>query len=168
MLVVLALVAAACSGGSGGGSTAASTTKPKPKPKYTIAKSGTPLKLGDITVRVVSVSWPKGVSVGVAIPGLDKYAVVKLAVTNTGTEPGKIAATQFWLLDAARQEYLASLKNNVSHKLIGLDVAEGATVTGNLVFPTPRKFTTGSVLTYQFKDALAIAKATQIGLAQFG
>ncbi len=138
---------------------------------YVVARAGTALTVGDIRVKVISVTWPKGVTVEPAIPGLTHNAVAKLAVTNLGTTAGKIGLTQFWLLDAAKREYLAARRNNVSNPLItssgGRTVGAGKTTTGTLVFPTPIKFTSGYVMAYQFKDAKAIAKATEIGLAGF-
>ncbi len=165
--MALALTVAACSGSGGGSSTTTATSTGPPKPTYTIAKPGTELQLGDISVSIVSIDWRRHVSNTVAIPGTHIYAVVSLRVTNSGTDTGTITPTQFWLLDSSHHEFLASPKAGVASPLIGRAVHPGATVTGTLAFGTPLRFGTGSILVYQFEDAHAIASATKVGLVQF-
>jgi hypothetical protein len=141
-----------------------------PKPRYTVAKPGTELKLGDITVRVMNVTWHRHVPLkpgSVVIPGTRAYAVARLRVTNTGAKAGTVLPTQFWLIDPNRREYVTQ-RAVVPDPLIGVTIAPGKTAVGSVVYGTPRRFPSGAVLVYQFADAAAIASATNIGLAQFG
>ncbi len=160
-------MAGGCSGSGGGSSTTAATSTGPPKPTYTIAKPGTKLHLGDISVSIVSIDWRQHVQDTVAIPGTHIYAIVRLRVTNNGTTTGTVTPTQFWLVDTNHHEFLAAPKAGVASPLVGRAVHAGATVTGTLAFGTPARFGSGSILAYQFKDAKAIASATDIGLVQF-
>ena len=167
------MVAGGCSGGSGSDSSSAAFTGTAPPQQHvTIAPPGSVLKLGDVSVKIMRFEWQKHVAAVVKLPGTRIYAVVRLRVTNTGDTPGTAVPTQFWLLDSARHEFLALPKAQVPDPLIpqpltGRTVAPGASIAGSLVFGTPGRFDSGSVLVYQFKDARAIAKATSVGLARF-
>ncbi len=164
---MIAATAAACSGGSGSGSSAPPASSGPPQPTYTIAKPGTELHLGDISVRIMKIEWRRHVDVQVELPGTRVYAIVRLRVANTGDTPGTITSTQFWLLDSNRREFLSALRPDVPDPLVGRTVKPGAAVAGQLVFGVPHRILSGSVLVYQFKDAKAIAAATHVGLIQF-
>ena len=133
-----------------------------------MAKPGATLSVGDISVKMLKMQWERQPGVKHAIPGTRIYAVVSLRVTNNGAVAGTVTPTQFWLLDVLHREYLAAAQNDVPNPLIGKKVAPGKSVNGTLVFGVPRKLTAGFVLAYQFKDAKSIAKATEVGLLQFG
>ena len=165
---MIAATAAACSGGSGSGSSAPTASSSGPaQPTYTIAKPGTELHLGDISVRIMKIEWRRHVDVQVELPGTRVYAIVRLRVANTGDTPGTITPTQFWLLDSNRREFLTSRKPDVPDPLVGRTIKPGAAAAGQLVFGVPHRILSGSVLVYQFKDARAIAAATHVGLVQF-
>jgi hypothetical protein len=135
---------------------------------YTVAAAGTPLQLDDIRVVLRSLRWERSVGATVSPPGTRTFAVVKLMVQNLGSSPGAITATQFWLLDSANQEYLTESHTDVPDPLVGRRVAAGASVSGTLVFPAPRKFTSQTLLVYRFADAAAIARAKHVGILRLG
>ncbi len=172
-LIALAAVLAGCSGGGSGSSgsttSSASTTGVAPSQKAVVAKPGTTLSVGDISVKMLKMQWERQPGVKHAIPGTRIYAVVSLRVTNNGTAAGTVTPTQFWLLDVLHREYLAAAKNDIPNPLVGQEGrARARASNGTLVFGVPRKLTAGFVLAYQFKDAKSIAKATEVGLLQFG
>lgn len=135
---------------------------------YTVAAAGTPLGLDDIRVTLRSLHWEKSVGAAVSPPGTRIFAVVKLAVENLGSSPGTITATQFWLLDSASQEYLSENHTDVPDPLVGKHVPAGGSVVGTLAFPTPRRFSSETLLVYRFADAAAIARAHHVGILRLG
>jgi Domain of unknown function (DUF4352) len=135
---------------------------------YTVADVGQTLQLGDISVRLKSIGWRHSVHVKVTPPGTTEYAVVTLTLTNRAATINRVGLTQFWLLDANRHPFLAAGGAGVPRPLVGLAIAAGGTVTGQLVFPVPARFGNGTLLVYQFADAAAIAKAAHVGIARFG
>ena len=186
-LVALVLVAACLAGcGSGGDS---STGSPGPKRVatlptsgtvtytdgrvYTVAPLGSVLRLDDIAVKVQKVDWKPEVDLGsvggVSIkppPGTKTFGLVTLAVKNMTRKPEHIGLTQIWLRNAAGSPYLASATAQVADNLLRMPIPAGKSVTGALVFPTPRQ-ETGYLLVYRFDDARAIAKANHVGLLRY-
>jgi uncharacterized protein DUF4352 len=186
-LVALVLVAACLAGcGSGGDS---STGSPGPKRVatlptsgtvtytdgrvYTVAPLGSVLRLDDIAVKVQKVDWKPEVDLGsvggVSIkppPGTKTFGVVTLTVTNTSRKPERLGVTQIWLRNAAGSPYLASATAQVADNLLRMPIPAGKSVTGALVFPTPRQ-ETGYLLVYRFDDSRAIAKANHVGLLRY-
>ncbi len=178
----MAIVASACFGSSSSSSTAGPpTTQAARYPRvttlpatgtvvmpdhriYTVAAAGTPLRLDDISVVLHSLRWERSVGAAVSPPGTRIFAVVKLVVQNLGSSPGTITATQFWLFQSASQESLPESHTDVPGSLVGRHVAAGASVSGTLVFPTPRKFSSETLLVYRFADAAAIARAKHVGI----
>jgi uncharacterized protein DUF4352 len=135
---------------------------------YTVSAPGSPLALDDIRVRLGSLRWTPVTNSATLPPGMHVLGAVTLTVTNLGRSPHTVLPTQFWLLDAGRQEFLAQAGTHVAGGLIGKRIPPGASRTGTLVFPTPRRFSTGTVLVYRFADAAAIAHAEHVGLLRFG
>jgi Domain of unknown function (DUF4352) len=181
----VALGASGCFGGSSSNSGAAPPTSTTSYPKaktlpakgtvqlpdgrvYTVAAAGTPLRLDDIRVVLRSLRWEKSVGATVSPPGTRIFAVAKLVVQNLGTSSGTITATQFWLLDGGGQEYLSEGHSDVPDPLVGRRVEAGASVSGTLVFPTPVRFSSGTLLVYRFADAAAIARAKHVGILRLG
>ena len=118
VLVVLALVAGGCSGVPAADRRPPPRAPPaKPKPTYTIAKSGHPAARSE-TSRCGIVSHRSGakhVAGRVAIPGLDMYAVVELARHQQRyQQPGRSPRPSSGSLDRDRQEFLASPKASVA------------------------------------------------------
>jgi hypothetical protein len=135
---------------------------------YTVAAEGTPLVLDDIQVKLRSMKWVGSAGVSNPAPGTRAYAVLSLDVQNLTGTAQTIPVTQFWLLDAAMQEYLPQAKTNVPRPLVGMKVAPGVTVHGTLVFATPRRFAVGSLLVYRFADAASVAHAKHVGILRLG
>ena len=135
---------------------------------YTVAARGAPLVLDDIKVTLRSMRWVKSAGVSHPAPGTRAYAVVSLSVQNLGSSTQTIPITQFWLLDAALQEYLPQARTNVPRPLVGVKVAPGVTVHGTLVFATPRRFAVGMLLVYRFVDAANVAHAKHVGILRLG
>jgi hypothetical protein len=186
-LVALVAVAACLAGCSSGGNS--STGSPGPKRVatlptsgtvtytdgrvYTVAPLGSVLRLDDIAVKVQSVAWkPKidlGSIAGVAVkppPGTKIFGLVTLTVTNRSRKPERLGVTQIWLRNAAGSPYLASATARVPENLLRMPIPGGNSVTGVLVYPTPRK-ETGYLLVYRFDDSTAIAKANHVGLLRY-
>ncbi len=135
---------------------------------YTVADVGQALQLDDISVRLRSIGWRHSVHVKVIPPGTTEYAVVTVTLTNRAAAINRVGLTQFWLLDANLHPFLAAVGAGVPRPLVGLAIAAGGTVTGQLVFPVPARFGNGTLLVYQFADAAAVVKATHVGVARFG
>jgi Domain of unknown function (DUF4352) len=135
---------------------------------YTVAGSGSDLVLDDIRVRLRSLTWRPVTDPAIVPPGTRALAVITLSVGNLGSTARTILPTQFWLLDAARHEFLAEARSRTPDALIGTRVASGGSVHGTLVFPTPRRFSSGTVLVYRFADAAAIAHASHVGILRLG
>jgi Domain of unknown function (DUF4352) len=140
---------------------------------YTVAPLGTLLRLDDIDVRVRGVAWKRKVDLGsvagVAVkppPGTRTFGVVTLTVTNRSSRPQRLGVTQIWLRNAAGSPYLASATARVPDNLLRMAIPPGRSVTGALVYPTPRE-ETGYLLVYRFDDSRAIAKASHVGLLRY-
>jgi Domain of unknown function (DUF4352) len=186
-LVALVAVAACLAGCSSGGSSSTGSLVPKRVATlptsgtvtytdgrvYTVAPLGSVLRLDDIAVKVQSVAWkPKidlGSIAGVAVkppPGTKIFGLVTLTVTNRSRKPERLGVTQIWLRNAAGSPYLASATARVPENLLRMPIPAGKSVTGVLVYPTPRK-ETGYLLVYRFDDSTAIAKANHVGLLRY-
>jgi hypothetical protein len=178
-LLLLALLAAGCMGGGGSssGSTARSSSTPTATALppsgtaklpdgivYTVAAPGQTLRLDNLTLRIVEMSWRTSVPGAIAPPGTRLYAVFRVRLGNTGTEAGTVTPTQLWLRNTINHTFLASGSAKVAHQLIGMTVQAGQTVTGSLVFPVPGK-QQGGLLVYRFGDTPA--KAKHVGVARF-
>jgi hypothetical protein len=140
---------------------------------YTVAPLGSVLRLDDIAVKVQGVAWKRKVDLGsvagVAVkppPGTKTFGVVRLTVTNRSTRPERLGVTQIWLRNAAGSPYLASATARVPNNLLRTPIPAGKSVTGALVYPTPRE-ETGYLLVYRFDDSKAIAKARHVGLLRY-
>ena len=133
---------------------------------YTVTAPGTPLVLSDIRVQVRHSAWARSAGVTPVPPGTRAFATVRLTVTNLGNVARQVTLTQFWLVDGAGHEYLASADPHLTGSLMGARVPAGQTVTGRLVFPTPRRFPGGTLLVYRFADARGIAHARHVGIAR--
>ena len=177
--IVVLLCLAGCSSG-GGGSSAGSTGPPTATTLptsgtvrytdgriYTVAPLGRTLRLDDIAVRVQSVVWTRSVKVGFKPPGTRIYGLVTLTVTNRTGSRQQVGLTQIWLRDTAGNPILAAASATVPHNLLKMPIPAGASVTGTLVYPAPRR-ETGYLLVYRFGDAKAIAKAKHVGLLKYG
>ena len=174
----MAVLAAACSGGGSAATTTGSIPTVTVLPAsgtvqmggrvYTVAAPGTTLALDDIHVRLHAIRWVRSAGVATPPPGTRGYGVAILTVTNPGPVPRRLSPTQIWLLDPAQQPYLTAARSDALHPLVGRVVGAGRSVTGTLVFPTPRRFAAGSLLVYRFADSTAIARAKHVGIARFG
>jgi Domain of unknown function (DUF4352) len=140
---------------------------------YTVAPLGSVLHLDDIEVKVQGVAWKPKVDLGsvggVAIkppPGTRTFGVVTLTVTNRSNRPERLGVTQIWLRNAAGSPYLASATARVPDNLLRTRIPAGRSVTGALVYPTPRE-ETGYLLVYRFDDSKAIAEARHVGLLRY-
>jgi hypothetical protein len=133
---------------------------------YTVAPLDSTLRLDDIAVRVRGVVWRRSVDVGFSPPGTKIYGVVTLTVTNPTKSTQRIGLTQIWLRDGSGHPYLAAARSGVPRNLLHLPIPPGASVTGTLVYPTPRR-ETGYLLVYRFADSNAIAKAKHVGLLRY-
>jgi hypothetical protein len=182
LLVATAACLAACAcGGSGGGSSSSApqgpplaTTLPTSGTVrykgdgriYTVAPLHHPLRLDDIVVQVRRVAWRSSAGVGFKPPGTTTYGVVTLTVTNLTKSRQTVAPTQIWLRDASGAPFLAAATTTVPGNLLRRPIPPGRSVTGTLVYPTPRR-ETGYLLVYRFGDAAAIAKAEHVGLVRY-
>src|SRR3954447_10143594 len=121
-LLVLALVAAGCMGGGGSssGSTAGSSSVPTATTLpssgtvklpdgtvYTVAAPGQTVRLDNLTLRIVQLSWRSSVPGAVAPPGTRLYAVFRVRLANIGTAAGTVAPTQIWLRNTLNHTFLA-------------------------------------------------------------
>ena len=176
-LAALALAAAAatlpaCGGGSHPKTTGSTKTVPtvatlpqsgtvrlksRPGTVYTVAARGQTLRLDDISVRVLSVTWTRHAQVTVAPPGTRIFAVVRLVVGNPGHSPETVARTLIWLQAGAPSLAAAG-------SLIGANVPAGGSAHGTLVFGLPARPASPLLLVYRFADGEAIAHATHLGL----
>lgn len=133
---------------------------------YTVAAAGTTLRLGDIAVRVLSVSYTARVVLPVRPPGTHVFALVRLEVRNETAATRTMAVTQIWLQTG--RAYLAAAGAHVGNPLVGVRVPAGGVVMGTLVFPLPARPPSAMLLVYRFADTTAIAHATRIGLLRLG
>jgi uncharacterized protein DUF4352 len=178
-VIVAALCLAGCSSGGGGSSTATSgpptvstlptsgTVRYTDGRIYTVAPLGRTLHLDDIAVHVQRVVWRPSVKVGFKPPGTKIFGLVTLSVTNATRSRQQVGLTQIWLRDAAGNPILAAASATIPRNLLRMPIPPGATVTGTLVYPAPRR-ETGYLLVYRFADAKAIAKAKHVGLLKYG
>jgi Domain of unknown function (DUF4352) len=178
-LPLLALAAAGCMGGgssptssqgSGSAVPAASTLPQSGTARlpdgivYTVAAPGATLRLDNLTLRILGVTWRRSVTGATAPPGTRMFAVVRVRLANTSsTEPGTVTPTQIWLRSTLNRTYLASGASDANDRVIGSELAPGQGVTGALVFPVPGKLE-GGLLVYRFGDTPA--KARHVGIAR--
>lgn len=178
--LALVAVAACLAGCSSGGGDSSAPAKPPPSSTlptsgtatytdgrvYTVAPSGSLLRLDDLSVRVSSVVWKRSVKVGFRPPGTKVYGLVTLTVANRTSRSQRVGLTQIWLRDAAGHPFLAAAEASVPRNLLDLPIGPGKSVTGTLVYPTPRR-ESGYLLVYRFADAKAIARAKHVGLLRY-
>jgi hypothetical protein len=181
-LLAVAACLAGCSSGGGGDSSAPATaptvsTLPTSGTAtytdgrvYTVAPSGSLLRLDDLSVRVQSVVWKRHVTFKepgfTPPPGTEIYGLVTLTVENRTHRPQTVGLTQIWLRDGSGHPHLATAQAQVPRDLLSMRIAPGASVTGTLVYPTPRR-ERGYLLVYRFADAKAIARARHVGLLRY-
>jgi hypothetical protein len=177
-LVAILLATAACSGGSSGATSAGSgpsaptatvlpasgTAKLSDGITYTVAAPGTTLRLDNLALRIIGLSWEKHVPVTVTPPGTRTFAVFTVSVTNGGNQAATVQPTQVWLRTMLNHTYLAAPGANTPRPLIGRQLQAGERVTGTLAFPLPGR-QQGGLLVYRFGDTPAGAR--HVGIARY-
>jgi Domain of unknown function (DUF4352) len=180
-LLAVAACLAGCSSGGGDSSAPAGPPSVSTLPTsgtaiytdgrvYTVAPSGSLLRLDDLSVRVQSVVWTRHVTFKEAgfapPPGTKIYSLVTLTVENRTHRRQTVGLTQIWLRDGSGHPHLATAQAQVPRDLLSMRIGPGASVTGTLVYPTPRR-ESGYLLVYRFADAKAIARARHVGLLRY-
>jgi hypothetical protein len=177
--LALALAAAACAGcASAGGATrngstgahaaaaqnaSGNTITTEDGRVYTVASSGEALRLDDLSVRLVRVTFTRHAAVGVAPAGTTTYARATLRLRNTSKRRQVVRDTQIWMLDGLGHTFLAA-RAKLPQQLLGRALAPGQAALGTIVFPLPARRSATSLLVYRFADGRAIAHAKHMGL----
>ena len=162
--VVAALAATIGSGSSSNEATPADSTSASTAATATSFKVGQAVKLGDFTVKVLSMKDPYKSTNSFDKPAKGtRYIAIDTQVTNTGSEPRTVSSLAcFDVADATGQQYTMSLVVGAPKPPDG-ELAPGKLLRGTLVYEIPTGQKKG--LTMDFKCDLFSSGSATIALS---